>query len=120
MFMRHDDPMASPETNQVCAPSCVASNDAQADRADGNGCHLVPSAPISETTPDRNPLTDPRAGDVVMAADGAVLHIMEVTMGHGACVRILEDWTRYALDHEQYREAVRGGRVVERAGEAQS
>lgn len=180
--MRHQDPMASPETNQVSAPSCVATPDALADRAGGDGCHLAPPAPISATVdrvanaialsvagagygvflddptpqecetlrrscswsrrigdhttyvahvagagwhvitrpsvPHRNPLTDPRAGDLIRLADGSTLEALDVVLGHGAHVRVREDSSTYRIEHETWRHIAQGATVVFVGGES--
>lgn len=203
--MRHDEPMASPETKQVSAPSCVATPDALADRAGGDGCHHASPAPISATPaaayragplrtlgtslmtpgkaaprdtgrdrawqameasllsaqlvplhraseaeiatltreavhirkwdgatsysgpnynwivqvydePKRNPLTDPRAGDVIRLEDGSTLEALDVVLGHGAHVRVREDSSCYRIEHETWRSIAQGATVVHVAG----
>lgn len=124
--MRHDEPMASPKREQVSAPSCVATPDALADRAGGDGCHLSPPAPISETagTPDsprprfRDPLIDPRAGDLIRLADGSTLEVLDVVLGRGAHVRVREDSSTYRIEHETWRHIAQGATVALAGGES--
>lgn len=114
--MRHEQTTSSTEqTLRSATPSRVATDDPQTVEPSGEGDHRLPEgsiSPIPETTVERNPLTDPRAGDIVAAADGGVIEILDVILGHGAGVWVREDSGRYAITHEGYRDIVRGGRVI--------
>jgi hypothetical protein len=77
-------------------------------------------SPIPETTVERNPLTDPRAGDIVADSQGAVIEALEVELGQYASVLMREDSHTCRVMHDTWREIVKGGRVIHRAEEVQS
>lgn len=60
----------------------------------------LPSSPIL-----RDPLTDPRAGDIVADADGVVLEVLDVT---------------YAVRVSTWRVITAGGHLIHRAEEAEA
>ena len=121
--MRSETPMASQEDNKARESSArfATIDSPRADRAGGGegGTDSSP-APISATSAaprdtSRDPLTDPRAGDIVVARDGGVIEVVDVVLGRDATVWVREDSSRYAWTHATYREVVAGGRVVHRA-----
>ena len=68
---------------------------------------------------NRNPLTDPRTGDIVTDEHGVVLEVVDAVLGHGAHVHVREDSSRYRCSHDAWRTITAGGRVIH-AAEGQS
>lgn len=110
-----------------CAGSLSSSSPISAtvqDRADIRGVEQLvarrahnPEVVGSSPTPatNRDPLTDPRAGDIVAARDGGVIEVVDVVLGRDATVWVREDSSRYRVDHDGWRQIVAGGRVIHAA-----
>ena len=99
-------PTQTDEGSADCLPAiCSGGN---------GGATGVPAEPVSS----RDPLTDPRAGDVVEDRLGNVMTIIDATLGHGATVWWSEGPHRYSASHEAYRTYATGGRVIHRAEES--
>lgn len=112
--MRHElTPSSGERILRSATPSRVATDEPQAVGSPGAGGHCAPGDSISETTVERNPLTDPLDGDIVATSDGDVIEVVDLLPG---CVlKLREDSTTYTLSHDDFRHVVTGGRVIHRA-----